>query len=109
MKLPEGMELISSTPCYPSASLQQKSKQSGTPVVAKLLRALYGLKQAPRAWHQELTRILEDLGFRQTYTDPGVYFHHLDDSISCILLIYVDDILILSPSKAKIDQFKKDL
>ena len=109
MQLPAGIELISNISCYPSLSLQQQSKQSGTPVVAKLLRALYGLKQAPRAWHQELTRILDDLGYRQTYTDPGVYFHHLDDSIPCILLIYVDDILILSPSKDKINQFKRDL
>lgn len=49
MQLPAGIELISNTSCYPSSFLQQQSKQSGTPVVAKLLRALYGLKQAPRA------------------------------------------------------------
>ena len=109
IKLPEGIELISETSCYPSSAMLRQSQQSGIPVVGRLLRALYGLKQAPRAWHQELTRILNDLGYKQTYTDPGVYFKSINESVTCILLIYVDDILILSPNKATVNEFKAEL
>ena len=78
-------------------------------LVAKLNRALYGLKQAPRAWHQELTCILQKLGYLQSFIDQGVYYRFLHDRIYCVLLVYVDDVcLIISPHMQAVTEFKAE-
>ena len=61
--------------------------------VCKLRKSLYGLKQAPREWFQKLTRQFLQLGFQGSKTDTSLYFTHTGP---IYLLIYVDDILILS-------------
>ena len=108
MALPEGLHLMADSDCCPTPSLIRQGKVEDKQVVAQLLRALYGLKQAPREWYRELTKILEGLSFSPCYNDPGVYTRYLNSGIECILLVYVDDILILSPSKQTVEDFKTE-
>ena len=74
MHHPEGM------PCTP-----------GT--VLRLKKNLYGLKQAPRAWWTKLTSTFEALGFTACKTDSCILTHA---SVRCWLVVYVDDILIIT-------------
>ncbi|KAH8152156.1 uncharacterized protein LAJ45_03582 [Morchella importuna] len=57
----------------------------------RLLKALYGLKQAPRLWYEDINQFLLSIGFEQSTTDPNLYIQH-----SVLLLLYVDDILLVS-------------
>jgi hypothetical protein len=67
--------------------------------VCRLKKALYGLKQAPRAWHSRLTNKLLELGFKASKADTSLYsFHHADVTVH--MLIYVDDIIIVSSSSS---------
>ena len=41
--------------------------------VCHLLKAIYGLKQASRTWNLQFHGVLTVLGFKQTFTDAGIY------------------------------------
>lgn len=65
-------------------------------------KALYGLKQSANAWRSRLGGGLLKLGFKRSKADPCVYrrgSHRTCD----IVLVFVDDILILSPSEKQMD------
>jgi hypothetical protein len=57
----------------------------------KVNGALYGLKQAPRLWKKRVDEMMTKLGYMISVADPAVYFKK-----SCIVAVYVDDMLILS-------------
>ncbi len=59
---------------------------------AKLNKALYGLKQALRLWNQYLKTVLKDLGFEVFILDKGIF---INKRMKCVLICYVDDILVL--------------
>ncbi|TMC17118.1 MAG: hypothetical protein E6J34_19075 [Chloroflexi bacterium] len=61
--------------------------------VLLLNKALYGLKQAPRLWYLFLSEVIIAMEFQVLETDTSIYIR--DD---IILAVYVDDILIASPS-----------
>ena len=110
MTVPEGVHLITNDDnLVPTETMLQESKRTGTKIVVKLNRALYGLKQAPRAWRQRLTAILSELNYLPSICDPGAYYKVECGQVSCILLVYVDDILIACPSKSIAQSFKHDL
>lgn len=64
--------------------------------VLKLNKSLYGLKQAPRLWHQHLTQTLKtELGFVCNPVDDTILkCIHSKSGKECLILIYVDDLLI---------------
>ena len=69
--------------------------------VVKIVRALYGLKSSGAAWRQMLKDMVEgDLKFCNTRADSDVYIRRATDSEGNhyyeYVLIYVDDILIIS-------------
>ena len=68
--------------------------------VLKLHKNLYGLKQAGHNWHVKLKTGLLDLGFKPCMTDPCVFTK--DD---LIVLVFVDDCLVFSREKKKVDDF----
>ncbi|XP_021991474.1 uncharacterized mitochondrial protein AtMg00810-like [Helianthus annuus] len=65
--------------------------------VCRLKKSLYGLKQAPRAWYQRFTDYVLTLGFKHSRCDASLFtFHHGSDT--AFLLLYVDDILLVTSS-----------
>ncbi|KAL0379287.1 UNVERIFIED_CONTAM: Retrovirus-related Pol polyprotein from transposon RE1 [Sesamum radiatum] len=76
--------------------------------VCKLNRSLYGLKQASRQWNQEFTSKLLVFGFVQSSNDHCLFTMGSQDTFVA-LLIYVDDVLITSPSVSLITDGKNYL
>lgn len=76
--------------------------------VCKLNRALYGLKQAPRSWFTTLKNFLQKLGFSQFNADISI-FSRGDIFTGVIIIVYVDDILIISRDLHQIAEIKEKL
>ncbi|CAI7875299.1 unnamed protein product [Closterium sp. NIES-53] len=60
-------------------------------------KALYGLKQAPRQWYLKLRGVLEETGFTPSSADHSLFMLGEGEQRS-FMVVYVDDILIFSPS-----------
>ena len=91
MEVPEGIEWL-------EPSLSTKNQP-----ICKLKKSLYGLKQAPRLWYQHIDTFLHTLGFTSTDSDSNIY---ISRSYEMIILLYVDDLLIISPSLANVTKVK---
>lgn len=76
--------------------------------VWKLNKSLYGLKQAGRAWNKKMDAALIDLGFRPTHSDSCVYVRRSGD-IVMYLLVYVDDLLLVTNDVAQLKSVKSAL
>jgi hypothetical protein len=59
------------------------------------------LKQAPRAWHARLSSVLGTLGFKPSATDTSLFILQRSD-VTIFLLVYVDDIIVLSSSTSAV-------
>ncbi|KAL0463232.1 UNVERIFIED_CONTAM: Retrovirus-related Pol polyprotein from transposon RE1 [Sesamum latifolium] len=73
--------------------------------VCKLRKSLYGLKQASRQWNQELTSKLLSFGFSQSRHDHCLFVKGAGNDFIA-LIVYVDDILVTSPSDVLIAAVK---
>ncbi|KAK1699467.1 hypothetical protein QYE76_016164 [Lolium multiflorum] len=71
--------------------------------LCRLDKAIYGLKQAPRAWHARLSTVLCGLGFRPSAADTSLFILRRPD-ITLYLLVYVDDIIVVSSSATATDR-----
>ena len=71
--------------------------------LCRLVKALYGLKQAPRAWHARLSSVLAALGFTPSTADTSLYILRRP-ALTLYLLVYVDDIVVVSSSSAATDR-----
>lgn len=78
-------------------------------LVCKLERSLYGLKQAAKVWNETINGILKELGFQQSHADPCLYVKVLRNGERVYLLIYVDDMLLVSTVVDEIKRTEKDL
>ncbi|CAI7896205.1 unnamed protein product [Closterium sp. NIES-54] len=76
---------------------QPEGFDDGSGRVLKLKNALYGLKQAPRQWYLKLRGVLEEIGFTPSTTDHSLFMLREGEQRS-FMVVYVDDILIFSPS-----------
>ena len=76
--------------------------------VWRLLKALYGLKQGARNWYEALRRALEELGFKRTDADHGVFYKKVPGGI-IIVAVHVDDGAVTGNSRALIDKFKVEM
>jgi len=85
---------------------QPEGFTDGTRKVCKLRKALYGLKQSPRVWYDTFAEYLKVLGFVPLSTDFSVFINH---KTNIIIALYVDDLLIVGPSKADIAALKLQL
>jgi hypothetical protein len=64
-----------------------------------LEKALYGLKQAPRAWHARLGSVLYTHGFVPSTADTSLFLFQRPH-LTMYLLVYVDDIILISSSES---------
>ncbi|CAI7847504.1 unnamed protein product [Closterium sp. NIES-54] len=69
----------------------------GSGRVRKLKKVLYGLKQAPRQWYLKLREVLEEIGFTPSSADHSLFMLGEGEQRS-FMVVYVDNILIFSPS-----------
>ena len=78
--------------------------------VCLLRRSLYGLKQSPRTWNKKLHDHLISLGFKQSKTDYCVYhFHSKNVEENTYILIFIDDILLMTKHKDRLHALKQNL
>lgn len=73
-----------------------------------LIKAIYGLRQSPRLWHEKLDSVLVSMGFQNIRSDAAVWVFD-KDGIRVIVPVFVDDITLVSKSKAKIGEVKGEL
>ncbi|CAI7768006.1 unnamed protein product [Closterium sp. NIES-53] len=76
---------------------QPEGFDDGSGRVWKLKKALYGLKQAPRQWYLKLREVLEEIRFTPSSADHSLFMLGEGEQRS-FMWVYVDDILIFSPS-----------
>lgn len=77
--------------------------------IFKIVGNLYGTRQAPQIWFDTFTKVLFDLGFKQSSSSLTLFMRGsfgMDDSI--ILSVYVDDLKVLYKSTKGFEDFKKD-
>ena len=75
-------------------------------LVCKLNKSIYGLKQAPRSWYEKLHQKLMQLGFWRSSADHSVYVL-CEGGMRMYLMVYVDDMLVVSNSLPAMQQLKK--
>jgi len=95
MEMLEGIEWLKPT-------LDSDSQNS----ILRLHKALYSLKEAPRLWYQHIDSFLGSIGLGKSDNDPNLYF---TKDQSMFLVVYVDDILLLSKSLDLMCMFKAKL
>jgi hypothetical protein len=83
-------------------------EEGGPGVVCRLHKALYGLRQAPRAWHLKLKDVLEELGYKASDADPGLYVQ-INKEHNVYVLVYVDDILVIAKDQTTANKVKTAL
>ena len=60
-------------------------------------------------WNAKIHKSLLAQGFTQTYSDASVYGYSSTGDHACIIVLYVDDLLLLGNSKLFIDEVKRKL
>ena len=86
----------------PAGFTKDKSK------VCLLRKSLYGLKQSAKLWNDTIHNFLLKLGFTQTNADLCLYMKQSSEGI-IFLIIWVDDIIILSNNVKMVDSFKEQI
>ncbi|CAI7932646.1 unnamed protein product [Closterium sp. NIES-54] len=87
---------------------QPEGYDDGSGRVCRLNKAIYGLKQAPRCWYARLVEVLEALGFKVSGCDESLFMTEGEEE-KVFLLVYVDDILLFSPSLERIKEVQGKL
>ena len=75
----------------------------------QLQAAIYGLKQASRKFYFTLQRYLLELGFVPSISDQCLFHKIADDGAPIWIAVFVDDLVISSPSDHAISMFKTDM
>jgi Reverse transcriptase (RNA-dependent DNA polymerase) len=76
--------------------------------VCRLKRPLYGLKQSPRAWFDRFSMAMKKLGYQQSNADHTMFIQRKGEKI-CILVVYVDDIVLTGNDSVEIKRLKASL
>ena len=77
--------------------------------VFRLHKALYRLKKGARNWYESLKGGLEQIGFKRTETDHGVFVKKWVDRRLVAVGIHVDDCLTTGSSQRLLDEFKRQV
>ena len=70
------------------------------PSIVRLRKCLYGLPMASAMFKEHCNKVLLDMGFRATISDPGLYLKQLDSGQYVYIFVHVDDFGIISPTTA---------
>jgi hypothetical protein len=83
-----------------------KETGDGFGKVCIVTRALYGLKSSSAAWRTEFAKALDSMEFQSTKADPDVWIRAAKktngDEYYEMVIVYVDDILVLSEQAAQV-------
>lgn len=77
--------------------------------VLQLQRSLYGLKSSSKNWYNLLDETILSLGFKKSKADRCLYFKNLPERKIAILIVYVDDLLLLTDSQNVIEETSNGL
>jgi len=78
---------------------KEKGKEN---LVCKLIKSLYNLKQTPRCWYKRFHSFIISLGYNRLNSYHCTYYNRFEDNDFIILLLYVDDMLVVSPNKDRV-------
>ena len=78
-------------------------------LVCRLKKNLYGLKQALRQWYKKFDSFMVEHGYDKTTSNHCMFVKKFSDGEFIILLLYVDDMLIVSHATGKIDKLKIEM
>ena len=93
MQLPEGIEWL-------------ESSRPVSTAVCKLNSVLYGLNQAPRLWYDHIEKFFQTIQLHRSLNDCNLY---IANDHKLLLLLYVDNILIVSKDLSRIKAIKNQL
>lgn len=74
--------------------------------VCKLIKSLYGLKQSLRQWNKRFDEFMHKNGFKRSDYDSCLYYRGNQIGEVIYLLLYVDDMLIISKERTNIELMK---
>ncbi|GMI75147.1 cysteine-rich RLK (RECEPTOR-like protein kinase) 8 [Hibiscus trionum] len=77
--------------------------------VCKLKKSLYGLKQSPRTWFNRFAKAMTSRHYIQGQADHTLFYKHTDNGKCCILIVYVDDIILTGDDSIEIERLKEFL
>ncbi|CAN0470727.1 unnamed protein product, partial [Ascophyllum nodosum] len=77
--------------------------------VGRLQKAMYGLMQAGLLWSKTFGGELIAKGFERSQADPCVFRRKHVEKVVVIIVVYVDDLLVLSETKQDEHQRLEDL
>src|SRR5579875_2010750 len=83
----------------------QRGKEN---LVCKLKKSLYGLRQSPRAWYEKIHHFFAKEGFNRSHVDHSLYIKQTSTYL-LIVLIYVDDLILLSSDMSRKQGLKQRL
>ncbi|KJZ68226.1 hypothetical protein HIM_12383 [Hirsutella minnesotensis 3608] len=86
--------------------MQPEGYEDGTSKVCLLRKALYGLRKSPLWWFKTITPILQSLGFEPLDADLCLF---KDEERGCILILYVDDMLVAATTKETVFHVREQL
>eukprot|EP00043_Microstomoeca_roanoka_P020223 m.241544 g.241544 ORF g.241544 m.241544 type:complete len:1314 (-) comp17131_c4_seq62:277-4218(-) len=72
--------------------------------VYPLRKALYGLRESPRAWYDHIAGVLTTMGWKRAQSDGCLFLKE-----GCKLLVYVDDMLLITPTKGQAQYIVRQL
>ena len=90
----------------PEGYNQDKSK------VCRLKKSLYGLKQSAKLWNDTIHAFFVRIGFQRSSADLCLYRKHVKtekDNGIIFVIIWVDDIVVMSDSLKLVEQFKRQI
>jgi hypothetical protein len=71
-----------------------------------LQKSMYGNVDAALLWQETVQKFfVNEVGLTQSAVDPCIYFQHVDGTLTLIVVVYVDDMLLLG-LQSKIDWMK---
>lgn len=76
--------------------------------VCLLKKPLYGLKQSGREWYKRLNEFLIKIGAQNDASNPCIYIYG-DNKNTVILLVYVDNLMLVSKNIEKLIELKTKL